>query len=79
MGTEYEVGPICSTIYQTAGDSVDWAYGDAGIKYSFTNELKRGSHPDPFLVDPEDIEPNGLEMMAFHTSVARDMMAEFGN
>ncbi len=77
-GTVYEVGPICSTIYQASGGGVDWAYGDAGIKYSYTNELRRGHHANPFLVDPEDIEPNGMEMMAFHKSIARDMIAEFG-
>lgn len=39
-GTVYDAGPICKTIYQVNGDSVDYAYEVTGIKYSFTAELR---------------------------------------
>lgn len=39
-GTTYNAGPICKTIYQVNGDSVDYAYEVTGIKYSFTAELR---------------------------------------
>ncbi len=75
-GVSYEVGPLCQTIYEASGNSIDWAYGMAGIKYSFTMEMRNG--PDGFVVPPEDIDPNGRDLLAFHTSAARDIMAEFG-
>ncbi len=73
--TPYQVGPICNIIYPATGGTVDWAYDPtwAGIKYAYSNELREGAnHPiDIFLVDPEDIEPNGEEYFAFHAAVAR--------
>lgn len=39
-GTKYTGGPICTTIYQVAGDSVDYSYEVSGVKYSFTTELR---------------------------------------
>ncbi len=73
------VGDVCNTIYAASGSTVDWAYGTAGIKYAFTNELQEGeNHPvDIFLVDPIDIEPNGEEQLAFHRAVAEIVLAEF--
>ncbi|XP_055977892.1 mast cell carboxypeptidase A [Sorex fumeus] len=38
-GTSYIYGPIASTIYQTTGSSLDWAY-DLGIKHTFAFELR---------------------------------------
>ncbi|KAI5778290.1 hypothetical protein EDC01DRAFT_724080 [Geopyxis carbonaria] len=37
-GTSYDAGPICTTIYQATGGSVDYSYDTSGIKYSFTTE-----------------------------------------
>ncbi len=76
-GTVYEVGPLCQTIYPASGNSVDWGYTGGAVKYSFTNELRDGGHPNVFIVDPEDIEPNGEEMLAFHRVVARWIADEY--
>ncbi|GCB74245.1 carboxypeptidase A1-like [Scyliorhinus torazame] len=38
-GTKYRYGPILTTIYQSSGSSIDWAY-DQGIKYAFCFELR---------------------------------------
>ncbi len=54
---------------------MDWAYAEAGIKYSFTMEMR----DQGFVVPPEGIEGNGQDMVAFHVSAARDIIQEFGN
>ena len=50
-----------------AGASIDWAKGVAGIKYSFTPEL-RGEDDEGnwygFVAPPSEIEPCGWEMWA---------------
>ena len=38
-GTKFTYGPISEIIYIASGSSVDWAYEDAGIKYSFALEV----------------------------------------
>ncbi len=69
------MGPICNIIHPATGVTVNWAYDPtwAGIKYAYSNGLCEGAnHPiDIFLVDPEDIEPNGEEYFAFHAAVAK--------
>ncbi|KFO29345.1 Carboxypeptidase A2 [Fukomys damarensis] len=58
-GTKYEVGPICSVIYQASGGSIDWSY-DSGIKYSFAFELRdTGYHG--FLLPAKQIVPTAEE------------------
>ncbi|XP_012520202.1 PREDICTED: carboxypeptidase A2 [Propithecus coquereli] len=58
-GTEYEVGPICSVIYQASGGSIDWSY-DYGVKYSFAFELRdTGQHG--FLLPASQILPTAEE------------------
>ncbi|MCK4342055.1 MAG: hypothetical protein KAY37_10070 [Phycisphaerae bacterium] len=54
-GMYYEPGPICETIYQASGGSVDWAYADAGC-FAFTIEL-RDTGQYGFLLPPEQILP----------------------
>lgn len=76
---EYEVGPLAETIYVASGIAPDWSYGDVGIKYSYTIELRpKGSLGGGFVLPPDEIEPTGEEMYAFHRSAARDIMAELG-
>ncbi|XP_003475243.1 carboxypeptidase A2 [Cavia porcellus] len=58
-GTKYEVGPICSVIYQASGGSIDWAY-DSGIKYSFALEL-RDTGRYGFLLPATQIVPTAEE------------------
>ncbi|XP_067390982.1 carboxypeptidase A2-like [Emydura macquarii macquarii] len=58
-GTKYTVGPICSTIYQASGGSIDWSY-DYGIKYSFAFEL-RDTGRYGFLLPASQIIPTAEE------------------
>ncbi|XP_029821481.1 carboxypeptidase A2-like [Manacus vitellinus] len=58
-GTTFQVGPICSTIYQASGGSIDWAY-DIGIKYSFAFEL-RDTGRYGFLLPATQIVPAATE------------------
>ncbi|XP_036068102.1 carboxypeptidase A1 isoform X2 [Oryzias melastigma] len=58
-GTHYRYGSIISTIYQSSGGSIDWAY-DQGIKYSYTFELRdTGRHG--FLLPSSQIVPTSEE------------------
>uniref|UniRef100_A0A8C8SP77 Carboxypeptidase A2 n=1 Tax=Pelusios castaneus TaxID=367368 RepID=A0A8C8SP77_9SAUR len=58
-GTKYTVGPICATIYQASGGSIDWSY-DYGIKYSFAFEL-RDTGRYGFLLPASQIIPTAEE------------------
>ena len=62
-GTSFVQGPICNTIYQVSGDSVDYAYENAKAKYSMTVEL-RDTGRAGFILPPEQIRPSGEEMWA---------------
>ncbi|XP_051889696.1 carboxypeptidase A1-like [Pristis pectinata] len=58
-GTKYRYGPIITTIYQSSGSSIDWAY-DYGIKYAFCFELRdTGRHG--FLLPADQIIPTAEE------------------
>lgn len=59
-GTDYDYGPICSTIYLASGSSVDYGYDVAGIRYSFAVEL-RDEGEFGFLLPQEQIYPTGWE------------------
>lgn len=39
-GKEFESGQICDISYTSSGDAVDWAFAEAGIKWSFSVELR---------------------------------------
>ena len=53
-------------------------YGDAGLPYAFAMELRdTGEHG--FILPPEQIIPNGEEVMAFHVSIAQQILEEFGS
>jgi murein tripeptide amidase MpaA len=54
-GVGYTPGPICQTLYQASGGSVDWGYGAAGA-FSFTIELRDTGYYG-FLLPPEQILP----------------------
>ncbi len=38
--TQFTYGPICKTIYQASGSSIDWSYENGGVKYPFAIELR---------------------------------------
>lgn len=64
-GLDFIYGPTCSTIYQTAGGSNDWAADIAGAELAWAVELR----PTPtgsggFVLSPDNILPSGEEMWA---------------
>jgi len=59
-GRTYAYGQICRTIYQASGSSVDFGYGTAGIKHSYTTEAFGNNFTPP----PSYIEPVGREVWA---------------
>lgn len=62
-GTTFTAGPICTTIYQATGGSVDYAYDVSKIKYSFTTEL-RDTGRAGFVLPANQIAPSGVEAWA---------------
>lgn len=62
-GTAFEYGPICTTIYQASGSSVDYVNDVVQADYSFTSELRdRGQYG--FVLPPDQIVPTGKEAFA---------------
>lgn len=62
-GTAYTGGPICSTIYQVSGDSVDYAFENANASYSMTVEL-RDTGNYGFILPAAQILPTAEELWA---------------
>ena len=62
-GTTYKAGPICTTIYQATGSSVDWVNDVAGADYTFTSEL-RDTGNYGFVLPASQIIPSGEEAYA---------------
>lgn len=63
FGTQYEYGPIATTIYPASGSSADWTYGVANVLYSYGVEL-RDTGTYGFLLPPDQIVPSGQETYA---------------
>ncbi len=58
---------------------MDWAYGGAGVKYSYTIEARPATFVGGgFELPPEEIEPTGRELYAFHAAAARVIIEELG-
>ncbi|XP_044020849.1 carboxypeptidase B-like isoform X1 [Aphidius gifuensis] len=69
-GTSYKVGSSADLLYPTTGASDDWAKGKAGIKYSYTVELRdRGAYG--FLLPATQIIPTSREIWAGIRTIAR--------
>ncbi|EGD92691.1 zinc carboxypeptidase [Trichophyton tonsurans CBS 112818] len=62
-GTPYRTGPICNTIYQVNGDSVDYALEVLKVKLSLTAEL-RDTGARGFVLPADQIVPSGEETLA---------------
>lgn len=62
-GTSFDYGPICSTIYAAAGNSVDWTSDVLGSTYNFAIEL-RDTGNYGFVLPPDQIVPSGEESYA---------------
>ncbi|KAL8343581.1 hypothetical protein RB601_004224 [Gaeumannomyces tritici] len=62
-GTVYEAGPICTTIYQATGSSVDYVNDVVKADYTFTEEL-RDTGNFGFLLPASQIVPTAEETFA---------------
>ncbi|KAK1251519.1 hypothetical protein MKX07_006998 [Trichoderma sp. CBMAI-0711] len=62
-GTSFEYGPICSTIYQATGSSVDYVSDVIKADYTFTSEL-RDTGRYGFVLPADQILPSGEEAYA---------------
>ncbi|CAD7086390.1 unnamed protein product [Hermetia illucens] len=61
-GTKYKYGNTYAAIYPAAGSSVDWAYGEVGIKVAYTYELRpSSSSSNGFVLAASQIIPTGQE------------------
>ncbi|KAF8677525.1 hypothetical protein RHS04_06041 [Rhizoctonia solani] len=59
-GIPYTSGASCELLYPAPGNIIDWTYGDAGIKYSYSLML-RDTGTYGFLLPPRYIQPVGEE------------------
>ncbi|MCJ1365983.1 hypothetical protein MMC16_005108 [Acarospora aff. strigata] len=62
-GTVFRAGPICSTIYQATGTSVDYVNDVSKAQYTFTSEL-RDTGTFGFVLPVSQILPSGIEAYA---------------
>jgi len=62
-GTTYQYGPVCATIYQTAGGSIDYVQDVTKAKHVFTIEL-RDTGTNGFVLPASQILPSGVETFA---------------
>lgn len=70
--TDYGVGSPAVILYSATGGSYDWAKGVAGIKYSYTIELRdRGSYG--FVLPISQILPTGEETWAAVKAAVQEM------
>lgn len=64
-GLDFVYGPLCETIYFTAGGSSDWVTAVAGAEFAWGIELRPdGSANNGFILPPEQIVPSGEEIWA---------------
>ncbi|KAK3085993.1 hypothetical protein FSP39_011818 [Pinctada imbricata] len=61
-GKRFDYGNTASTIYIASGCSTDWAYGEAGVKYSYAVEL-RDTGEYGFFLPSDQIVPTGNETL----------------
>ncbi|XP_067620546.1 zinc carboxypeptidase A 1-like [Eurosta solidaginis] len=64
-GTKYTGGNIYDAIYPAAGASVDWAYGEIDVPYSYCFELRPSGNSlwTGFRLPADQIIPTGEEIM----------------
>ena len=62
-GTVFKAGPICTTIYQATGSSVDYVNDVSKSQYTFTSEL-RDTGTYGFVLPPSQILPSAVEAYA---------------
>ncbi|XP_078679038.1 uncharacterized protein LOC144914754 [Branchiostoma floridae x Branchiostoma belcheri] len=74
-GLNFKHGSIANVIYMTSGNSADWAYDVAGIKYSYAIELRDNGRYG-FVLPPEQIKPSAEEFFAALLVVAEQIANE---
>ncbi|BGP08896.1 hypothetical protein JCM10049v2_004747 [Rhodotorula toruloides] len=62
-GRQFETGSVCEVSLTSPGESLDWTYAVAKIRWSFATEL-RDIGVFGFLLPPSQIRPSGEEMSA---------------
>ncbi|XP_067142504.1 uncharacterized protein [Centruroides vittatus] len=71
-GTEFEPGSISTLLYPATGNTVDWAYADLGVKYSYAIEL-RDKGMERFQLSTRQIIPVGEEIWEGILSIISDI------
>ncbi|KAF2794557.1 hypothetical protein K505DRAFT_241876 [Melanomma pulvis-pyrius CBS 109.77] len=69
-GTSYTIGPACSTLYATTGDSTDYTDVPGNATYSYTYEL-RDTGNNGFTLPASQIKPTVVETWAGVVSMLR--------
>ncbi|CAK9294900.1 unnamed protein product [Gordionus sp. m RMFG-2023] len=76
-GTKYQVGSITDLLYFASGSSLDWAYDNLKVKYSYGLELRdRGEYG--FLLPVNEILPVGQETWDGYKVVINKIIEEYG-
>ena len=73
--TKYAFGPICDTIYQASGSSVDFAFKTANVKFPFAVEL-RDTGRYGFILPPRFIVPSGEETYDALIAMINEVIAD---
>ena len=89
-GTDYNYGNCLNYPgYLISGSSIDWAFGEAKIPYSFGMELRPKDAAESiqqypcrscdagFMLKEEEIIPTGQETWEFHRVAAEIIIREF--
>ncbi|XP_074598066.1 carboxypeptidase B-like [Brevipalpus obovatus] len=71
-GTQYNYGATTRVLYVASGGSDDWAYGEVGVKYSYTFEL-RDTGDSGFLLPDAQIVPQGLEFWEGFVTLLKEL------
>jgi len=71
----YTIGTITNVLYAASGSAVDFGYENAGIKYSYTIEL-RDTGTNGFQLPVNQIVPSGNENNAFFLKLGQDVATE---
>ncbi|XP_060072712.1 carboxypeptidase B-like [Ylistrum balloti] len=75
-GKTFQVGTPPEILYAVSGGTYDWAKAKAGVKYSYTYELRpatASSAQSGFIIGEEQIVPSGEEVWASLVTIAREV------
>lgn len=71
----YKIGQSANALYQTSGDSLDWAYGRLGILHSYGVELRPTlSHRRGFRFSPNATIPTGQDLLIGVVTLANALL-----